>query len=244
MSPLGSISAGAGVAMATATTRTRRTPAASEGLMARRANERLRGGFSPPTSDHAFPSRPNARSLSHDPEAEQGERSDSIRVEARRGGLAANQRVEKPREAAAIGVNEICITVQGRTRNYITYISQRDLASGRPGKRARLGWDVAPATKVNAPDRPRLAAANAARSSPRPSPRLRVDSAAAPSPSPASPPGSSLLSAERDGGLERCCGGGQVAAGAQIGRQHRRKWIPSTSASTVRMKLRGSVLNR
>nr|XP_025880675.1 ribonuclease P protein subunit p25 isoform X1 [Oryza sativa Japonica Group] len=31
------------------------------------------------------------------------------------------QRVEKPREEAAIGANEIRITAQGRTRNYITY---------------------------------------------------------------------------------------------------------------------------
>ncbi|KAL5214075.1 hypothetical protein ABZP36_003227 [Zizania latifolia] len=31
------------------------------------------------------------------------------------------QRVEKPREVAAIGANEIRITAQGRTRNYITY---------------------------------------------------------------------------------------------------------------------------
>lgn len=31
------------------------------------------------------------------------------------------QRVEKPREEAPIGANEIRITAQGRTRNYITY---------------------------------------------------------------------------------------------------------------------------
>ncbi|KAG8082000.1 hypothetical protein GUJ93_ZPchr0014g47421 [Zizania palustris] len=31
------------------------------------------------------------------------------------------QRVEKPREEAAIGANEIRVTAQGRTRNYITY---------------------------------------------------------------------------------------------------------------------------
>lgn len=31
------------------------------------------------------------------------------------------QRVEKPREEAAIGPNEIRITAQGRTRNYISY---------------------------------------------------------------------------------------------------------------------------
>ena len=31
------------------------------------------------------------------------------------------QRVEKPREEAAIGANEIRNTAQGRTRNYITY---------------------------------------------------------------------------------------------------------------------------
>jgi hypothetical protein len=31
------------------------------------------------------------------------------------------QRVEKPREEEPIGANEIRITAQGRTRNYITY---------------------------------------------------------------------------------------------------------------------------